>query len=63
MPGKGKTKLISSMPGKILVADADNGLSTIMNDVAESGQTVDVATVESWEDFLEVLDEVKKKLW
>ena len=59
MPGKGKTKLISSMPGKILVADADNGLSTIMNDVAESGQTVDVATVESWEDFLEVLDEVK----
>ena len=59
MPGKGKTKLISSMSGKILVADADNGLSTILEDVEKSGKTVDVATVESWEDFLEVLDEVK----
>lgn len=59
MPGKGKTKLIGTMSGKILVADADNGLSTIVKDVEASGKQVDVATVETWEDFLEVLDEAK----
>lgn len=59
MPGKGKTKLIGTMPGKILVADADNGLSTIMKDVEASGKTVDVAPVETWDDFLEVLEEAK----
>lgn len=59
MPGKGKTKLISSMPGKILVADADNGLSTIIDDVETSGKQVDVATIETWDDFLDVLAEAK----
>lgn len=57
MPGKGKTKLIAGMPGRILVADADNGLSTIQKDVED--RDVDVATVNTWDDFLDVLDEAK----
>lgn len=59
LPGKGKTKIIGSMVGKILVVDADNGLSTIKKDVAESGKDVTVASIETWEDFLEVIDEAK----
>lgn len=57
MPGKGKTKLISSMHGKILIADADNGLSTITEDLKDADVTV--ASIETWEDFLDVLDEAK----
>lgn len=50
-PGTGKTKYIESLPGKVLVIDTDNGLSTIRNSKAD-------ISIVSPKDFGEVLEAV-----
>lgn len=58
--GIGKTKLIGTLPGKVLVLNTDKGLLTL------AGMDVDYASANSWKEVIDFLnymktDEAKKK--
>lgn len=59
VPGSGKTSLIKTMQGRVLILDADNGLASIQQDMVADNRDVDVAEIETWEDVLDALDEAK----
>lgn len=52
--GMGKTQLISTIPGKILVLNLDKGLKTL------GGHDIDYVTANKWEDVIEFLNYIKK---
>lgn len=52
--GSGKTRLISTIPGKTLVLNIDKGMATL------AGSDVDYVNANTWPEVIEFLNEVKK---
>lgn len=55
-PGAGKTSLISTLPGKVLVASAEKGLASLDPDA-----DIDVAPIDNVNDLVEVVDVLESK--